>query len=102
LEVAKYKSFDWDSGNIDKNLNKHGLDYFTIEEIFFNQPLIVVEDFEHSEREERCYSLGRTDKSEVLFTVFTIRNDKIRVISSRKANRKEREIYEEFKRDTRV
>ena len=70
--------------------------------MFFNEPLIVTEDFRHSTDEARCYSIGVTDSSQVLFTVFTIRENKIRVISSRPANRKERAYYERFKENSSI
>ncbi len=75
--------FAWDKGNINKNLDKHGVSKNECEELFFNQPLFVACDEKHSITEMRCYALGKTDKSRLLFIVFTIRNNKIRVISAR-------------------
>ena len=66
---------------------------------FFNQPLIVVKDIKHSQKEERFYVLGRTDKDRRLFIAFTIRKKQIRIISSRDMNKKEREIYEKYKKE---
>ena len=94
LEIDKIIGFDWDSGNIDKNLNKHGLPHGIIEEIFFNEPLIITEDFTHSQNECRCYALGSTFDNRLLFVAFTVRNNKIRVISARAMNKKERLAYE--------
>ncbi|HIE24125.1 MAG TPA: BrnT family toxin, partial [Candidatus Korarchaeota archaeon] len=48
----------------------------------------------HSKEEERFILLGKTKKERVLFVVFTIRNDKIRIISVRDINKKERRLYE--------
>ncbi len=86
--------FEWDDGNIYKNEKKHGIKWQEIEEVFFNEPLLIYEDFKHSKDECRCYALGKTDEEKMLFVVFTKRNKKIRVISARKMNKKEREIYE--------
>jgi uncharacterized protein len=94
LEVEKLVGFEWDEGNIDKNLNKHGLPHSFIEEIFFNEPLLIVEDFRHSKDECRCFALGRTFEDKYLFVAFTVRGEKIRVISARAMNKKERSIYE--------
>ena len=72
------------------------------EEVFFNCPLIVRGDEKHStEKEERFYTLGRTDANRLLFIAFTIRNNLIRVISARNMNLKERKRYEaQIKRDS--
>ncbi len=94
LDVERLCGFDWDDGNIQKNKLKHGLDYWLIEEIFFNEPLLIYEDKSHSEQECRCYALGKMDDSQYLFVVFTVRQQKIRVISARSQNKKERSYYE--------
>jgi len=95
LDIEDIDGFEWDNGNIYKNENKHGIHWSKIEEVFFNEPLLVYEDLKHSKTECRCYVLGVTDDSTPLFVVFTIRNNKIRVISARKMNKKERKIYYE-------
>jgi len=97
LELDKIIGFDWDIGNIDKNLNKHGLPHGIIEEIFFNEPLIIAKDFTHSQIECRCYALGRTFDDRLLFVAFTVRNNKIRVISARAMSKKERLAYENYR-----
>lgn len=89
--------FDWDDGNINKNLVKHGVSDFESEQVFFNQPLIVEYDRKHSELEERYFALGRTDFDRGLFVVFTLRVGMIRVISARDMNRKERAVYMSYK-----
>ena len=94
LDIEMVIGFDWDDGNVYKNKNKHGLDYWIIEEIFFNNPLLLHQDIKHSTQECRCYALGCSDNGEKLFVVFTLRERKIRVISARLMNKKERSIYE--------
>jgi len=64
--------------------------------VFFNQPLLVDEDYKHSKEEPRFFVLGKTDLERELLIVFTVRNNKIRVISVRDMSRKERKVYEEF------
>jgi uncharacterized DUF497 family protein len=85
--------FQWDQGNLDKNWLKHGVSPLECEQVFFNQPLVVVPDLKHSQREERFYALGRTDTDRYLFVVFTVRGRRLHVISARDMNRKERSIY---------
>lgn len=99
LEIDTITGFDWDEGNIYKNKVKHNLNWWEIEEIFFNSP-IIKEDKKHSETECRCFSLGETDDNLELFVVFTIRNDKIRIISARQMSKKERRFYAKFKNNT--
>jgi uncharacterized protein len=86
--------FDWDEGNKQKNWEKHQVDYRECEEALFNKPLLIGDDTNHSSREQRYYALGRTDIGRTLFLVFTVRNNKVRVISARDQSKKERKIYE--------
>jgi uncharacterized DUF497 family protein len=57
-------------------------------------PLLATEDKKHSTEESRYYALGHTDAERLLFVVFTIRRNHIRVISARPMSKKERAIYE--------
>jgi len=83
-----------DDGNIHKNEDKHGLKWTVIEEVFFNEPLLIVEDFKHSLGECRCVALGKNDFGDLITVVFTLRKNCIRVISARAMSKKERKIYE--------
>lgn len=87
--------FEWDKGNIDKNFISHSVTNKEAEEVFSNKPLIW-EDIKHSTAEKRFQALGKTDKGRLLFISFTIRNEKIRVISVRDMNKKEVKIHEEI------
>jgi len=102
LSIEDVSGFEWDDGNIYKNEKKHGLKWQLIEELFFNEPLLLLEDMKHSGDECRCFALGCTDDGTQLFVVFTKRAQKIRVISARRMNRKERTIYEKVKQDPQV
>ena len=85
--------FEWDKGNIDKNRIKHKVSSSECEQIFFNHPLLIQDDILHSTTEERYYALGKTDSYRLLFVVFIVRNNLIRVISARDMSRKERKAY---------
>ena len=87
--------FEWDSGNLDKSSKKHGIFPSESEEIFFNNPLLINGDASHSQAEVRYMALGKTNEEKLLFVIFTIRRNKIRIISARNMNKKERGIYEE-------
>ena len=82
--------FEWDSHNTDKNRNKHGVESGECEEVFFNALLIVSPDQAHLALEQRYHTLGCSDSGRALMIVFTIRNERIRVISARDQSRKER------------
>lgn len=88
--------FDWDQGNANKNWEKHRVADFECEEVFFNQPFIVLYDRKHSQNEARFYALGRTDSSRLLFVAFTVRRELIRVASAREMTCRERRVYESY------
>lgn len=87
------EGFEWDAGNLHKSWEKHGVTPQEAEEIFFNEPLVVAEDAAHSHAERRCFALGKTHEGRHLFVVFTVRSARIRVISARPMNKKERTLY---------
>ena len=94
-DFNKIAGFDWDSGNIDKNWEKHQVMFWESEEIFGNEPLLVQFDETHSVSEEtRYYALGRTNQERFLFVAFTIRGDRLRVISARPMSQREKTIYQ--------
>ncbi len=68
---------------------------FECEQIFFNRPLIVHVSEGRIVDEERFYALGKTDAGRMLFLVFTMRNNQIRVISARPTSRGERKVYKD-------
>jgi hypothetical protein len=88
-----FHGFQWDSGNIDKNRLKHGVEVFEAEQPFFNDPLIIIPDEKHSTSEIRYAALGKTNDGRNLTIVFTKRNQLIRIISARDMNKKERDYY---------
>ena len=97
LDFGRIEGFDWDEGNAAKSVEKHQVTPSEAEQVFFNDPLGISEDFVHSTREPRLHALGRTDGGRLLHVIFTLRNDArlIRVISARPMNRKERARYEQ-------
>jgi hypothetical protein len=93
-KVQECIGFQWDRHNVQKNLEKHNVSPVESEQTFFNRPLIIVKDIQHSQEEDRYYALGKTDQDRRLFIAFTIRKKLIRVISLKDMNKKERKIYE--------
>jgi uncharacterized protein len=95
IDFFSVLGFDWDASNRDKNWEKHQVSNGECEEVFFNLPLLLQPDEVHSTAEARYYVLGQTNAGRRLFIVFTIRNEKIRVISARDMSKRERTIYEQ-------
>ena len=90
----QFNGFQWDEGNINKNLHKHNVENWECEQIYFNEPLIILDDHKHSHAEKRWAALGKTDAGRMLTVIFTKRDSLIRNISARDMNRKERIFYE--------
>lgn len=86
--------FEWDEGNRGKNFKKHGVIDTESEEAFFDPEKKITKDKLHSESEERHILVGQAKQRKILFVVFTKRKNKIRIISSRPLNKKERHLYE--------
>lgn len=84
----------WDKGNLDKNWLKHQVLTSESEEIFYDDSKIILKDILHSNTEDRFIILGKTKKNRLLFIAFTKRNNKIRIISARNADKKEKKLYE--------
>lgn len=93
--LAEIVGFDWDDGNRDKSLVKHGVTNAECEEAFGDENRVVREDVVHSQTEARHYLIGKTNKGRTLFISFTVRKEFIRIISARDINRKERLYYYE-------
>lgn len=87
--------FEWDAGNSTKN-EAHQVSLAESEQIFFNEPLLILSDAKHNQYEDRYHALGKTNDGRTLHITFTLRKNKtkIRVISARDMHKKERAIYE--------
>ena len=67
------------------------------EQVFFNAPLLLLEDAAHSQNEVRIHALGVSNETRALHITFTLRQSGqlIRIISARDMHRKERAIYDQ-------
>lgn len=88
-------AFEWDRGNRWKNWKKHAVTDEECEEVLFDPRKRIVKDVLHSRTEARYLLIGATKKQRPLFVVFTLRDHRVRVISARDLNRRERHLYEE-------
>lgn len=98
-DFHKIEGFEWDEGNARKN-EKHGVSQAEAEQVFINEPLLVLLDKKHSLGETRFHALGKTNAERLLHVSFTLRYEagkgaRIRVISARSMHVKERRIYEQ-------
>jgi uncharacterized DUF497 family protein len=88
-------TFEWDEEKAKRNLKKHGVS-FEEAKMVFNDPFsITIPDPLHSDAEQRFIDIGNTPKRRVLVVAYTERGSNIRIISCRKALKKEKRIYEE-------
>lgn len=93
--LGPVKGFEWDDGNGGKNERKHGVTDRECEEVFRDSHVVIAPARSGPFPEARYAALGKTPAGRKLTVVFTLRTDRIRVISARPMGRKERMIYEE-------
>ncbi len=87
--------FDWDDGNYDKNLKTHAVSNQETEEVFFDpHKKLIGEVLNPNANEKRYLLLGHTKKERALFIVFTMRKNKVRVISARTPHKSERKLFQ--------
>ncbi|NCJ07689.1 BrnT family toxin [Synechococcales cyanobacterium C] len=104
INWTQITGFQWDAGNARKSVDKHGVRQSEAEQVFFNQPLVVLLDLKHSQEEVRYHALGITDENRYLHITFTLRGGDtlIRVISARDMHRRERASYEQHQKDSQI
>ncbi len=100
LLVRGLLGFDWDAANWRKSELKHGVAAAEAEEVLLNDLLCQV-DVRHSDYEQRYVALGVTNEGRRLFVVFAVRKNRVPIISARPMSRREREIHEQAKKQTR-
>jgi uncharacterized DUF497 family protein len=86
-------TYQWDDDKATANLRKHGIDFADAVSVFSDDLAITIPDERFDE--ERFITVGMDAFGRVLVVVYTWREDEIRVISARKATRRERKQYEE-------
>ncbi|WP_116364509.1 BrnT family toxin [Parahaliea mediterranea] len=96
VDLRRITGFNWDDGNARKSQEKHAVSQAEAEQVFFNDPLLLLLDEKHSQDEARYHAYGKTSGGRKLHIAFTLREQGalIRVISARGMHRKERMIYE--------
>lgn len=89
-------SFEWDDHKNQINIKKHQISFAEAMSVFYDDYAIVFDDPDHSIEEDRFLIIGKTIKEKTCIVSYCIRKrDVIRIISARKATKREREYYEE-------
>jgi uncharacterized protein len=88
-------TFEWDEVKAKENLKKHGMSFEEGKTIFNDSFLFTFQDIEHSVNEERYINIGLSANVRILIVIHTERQEKIRIVSCRKATARERRFYEE-------
>jgi len=91
--------FEWDRRKETANRKKHGVSFAEARTVFFDENARVIADPDHSDEEDRFILLGLSSQLRLLVVCHCYREDQstIRIISARKANRSEQQVYEGFR-----
>lgn len=94
--ISEDTLFEWDKEKNESNIKKHGFGFDEITEIFNDPYLLTRQDDTHSQNEQRFYSIGCLNGILVIVVYYTERNNRIRIISARKAEKKLQEVYYDY------
>ena len=86
---------EWDPAKAASNFRKHGVPFEEAETVFDDPRVIVRYDERHSDREDRWAVIGISNRGRVVIVTYTPRNRKPRLVSARKATRREVDEYGE-------
>lgn len=92
MHTIRELDFEWDPAKASANLRRHGVDFVDATTVFFDLSAMTTRDPDAA-GEERFITLGRDHRSRVLVVIYTVRLPLIRLISARKATRRERAAY---------
>jgi uncharacterized protein len=87
--------FEWDSSKAEENLKNHGVGFDEALTVFGDPAARILDDPDHSANEAREIIIGYSQRQRLLLVSFTERVPKVRIISARKATRRERQDYEQ-------
>ena len=87
--------FEWDAEKADLSLRKHGVSFQEAVWVFGDPLSATYDDPDHSADEQRYLTVGMSRSGRLLIVSHTDRGDNVRIISARKATRRERIRYEE-------
>jgi uncharacterized DUF497 family protein len=85
--------YEWDAAKATSNLRRHEVSFAEATSVFLDPAALTFGDPDHSDEEEREITIGASAKQRILFVSHCARGDRIRIISARKATRRERSQY---------
>ena len=88
-------NFEWDAEKAEANFKKHGVSFDEAKTVFRDPMYLIFADPDHSIGESRFLVIGVSESDRLLFVSYTERKSTTRIISARKATRRERKKYEE-------
>ena len=94
--ISNDNRFEWDEDKDRANIEKHGIAFEEILEVFDDPAFLTGYDFEHSETEDRYYGIGNLNGILIVLVFFTEKKDRIRLISARQAEKDLREDYYDY------
>lgn len=95
-----FAQFEWDVAKAAANARKHGVSFEEAATVFGDSLGRIFDDPDHSQAEARELLIGRSARNRVLIVSFTERDAWIRIISARRATKRERHAYEEHSQGT--
>ena len=88
-------TYEWDPDKVAANVKKHRVRFEEAASVFLDPWAMTFPDPDHSEEEDREITIGCSARQRVLFVAHTARAGRIRIISARRATRREQRQYEE-------
>ena len=88
-------TFEWDSAKASANLRKHKVSFIEAASVFFDPVALTFDDPDHSKAENREITIGTSNKERTLFVSHCLRGERLRIISARKATKREKTQYGE-------
>jgi hypothetical protein len=87
--------YEWNAAKAKANIEKHGVSFDEAATVFLDPLALTFPDPYHSGGEEREITIGYTIGDEVVFVSHCQRGERVRIISARRATRREHRQYEE-------
>jgi uncharacterized protein len=88
--------FEWDEDKNKINRKTHGIFFEEILEVFDDPAFLTGFDYEHSDTEDRYYGVGNLNGIVLILVFFTEREQRIRLISARQADKELKEVYDDY------
>ena len=88
-------TYEWDPAKAAANVKKHHVSFEEAASVFLDAAALTFWDPDHSTGEDREITIGRSAQQRILFVAHAARDDRIRIISARRATSRERRQYEE-------